>query len=232
MLVRIMTAVCVLALAGSRPPAGDGAAPKDGGNLVCNGDFSKGLEAWHTTFPEANETKYAKNHECVAVAAAPGAAANAKAVRFTLTQAVADSQGVKAVTPLMEVDPAASYEFGAELLTRGPAAIIFIEGYRRDPSQTVAGNDQYPGFVRCYRATIFPKCGPGVWSPQARTVELGRLQGKYRPTHLLIKLYAFHPAGEIFFRNVFLRKVEKKADASVPAALPMKTGAAPAPPAR
>ena len=210
MLVRIMTAVCALALAGMLPAAGDGAAPKDGGNLVANGDFSKGMEAWNATFPEANETKYAKNHECVAVADAPGAAAGAKAVKLTLTKAVAESQGVKAVTPLMEVDPAASYEFGAELLTRGPSAIIFVEGYRRDPSQTAAGNDQYPGFVRCYRATIQPKCGRGAWSAQARTIELGKLKEKYRPTHLLVKLYAFNPAGEIFFRNVFLRRAQGK----------------------
>ena len=215
---RLLTASLMLALAVAFPASGaDGAAVQKGdGNLVRNGDFARGLEGWTATFPEANETKYAKNHACVSAADAPNAAAGAKAVKFTLTKSVAESQGVKAVTPLMEVDPVASYEFGAELLTLGPSAIIFVEGYRRDPSQTAAGNDQYPGFVRCYRATIQPKCGRGAWSPQARTIELGKLREKYRPTHLLVKLYAFNPAGDIFFRNVFLRKVEDKPTAPPP----------------
>ena len=198
----LAAAVCLLA-----PLLMGPVEQKAGGNLVKNGDFAKGLEAWTTTFPGTNETKYAKNHEAVSVADAPGAPAGAKALKFSLSKSVAESQGVKVVTPLLAVGAVPSCEFGAEVMVRGPSVILFAEGYRADPSQKESGNDQYPGYVRCWRATIFPKCGPGVWSPQARTVNLAKLPERNRPTHILVKLYAYGAAGEVFFRHIFLRNV-------------------------
>ncbi len=203
----LAAAVCLLA-----PLLMGPVEQKAGGNLVKNGDFATGLEAWTAVFPGANETKYAKNQAAVSVADVPGATAGAKALKFSLSRAVAESQGVKAVTPLMAVGAVPACEFGAEVMVRGPSVILFAEGYRADPSQKESGNDQYPGYVRCWRATLFPKCGPGVWSPQARTVNLAKLPERNRPTHILLKLYAYGAAGEAIFRNVFLR------GAAVPAA--------------
>ncbi len=177
-----------------------------GENLVKNSDFTKKLEHWKTSFPEPNETKYAKNDQWVSVVDAPEG--KGKALHYTINGTVAASEGVKTCTELIPVDGSASYEFGCDVYTKGTAMVIFLEGYQKDPIQTKAGDDKYPGFARSYRATIFPKNGPNQWAPQSRVVNFGKQPAKYKPTHVLIKLYAFYPEGEVFFRNVFLRKVD------------------------
>ena len=99
-------------------------------------------------------------------------------------------------------------EFGAEVYSTGPSPIIFIEGYQVDEERTENGNDRYAGFVRSYRATIHVKNAKGKWAPQSRILHPGAKPKRYRPTHMLVKLYAFHPQGDIYWRKVFLRKVK------------------------
>lgn len=172
-------------------------------NLLPNGDFGKGLARWKVTFPEANETKYSRNHDWITVVDSPGG--GGKAVRFVLSEGVAASEGVKAVTEMVEIDPAGAYEFGADVFTRGPTLKMFIEGYVKEPKQQVAGNDMYPGFVRVYRASIHVRTGPEAWSTQRRVFDLSKAPKANRPTHVLVKIYAYWPKGEAFYRNVFLR---------------------------
>jgi hypothetical protein len=112
---------------------------------------------------------------------------------------------VKAVTPMIEVDPEGAYEFGAEVFTRGPTLKMFLEGYVKEPKQTVAGNDMYPGYVRVYRASIHVRAPEGQWSPQTRVFNLAKIPKANRPTHVLVKIYAYWPKGEAYYRSVFLR---------------------------
>lgn len=176
-------------------------------NLLVNGKFSDGLKQWKVTFPEANETKYGRNHQWTEVVAAP--VGGGKCLQFTLNNAVASSEGVKACSELIKIEPGATYEFGADVMSAGPSPIIFIEGYKEDPERQETGDNQYPGFVRTYRATIQVKDAGGKnWKPQRREITpKGSTKGN-QPTHLLVKLYAYYPEGKIWFRNVFLRKVK------------------------
>ncbi len=178
-------------------------------NLVANPDFSDGFKGWIVHFPEENEQNYSRNHEWIEIA--PGPEGKDKAIHFTLSAAVAASEGVKAVTPLMKIEdlPGKAYEFGAEVYSDNPSLILFIEGYQRDPEQQEKGNDHYPGFARSYRATIHVKIPRNQWGQAKRVITLPT-QDRYRPSHMLIKLYAFHPAGNAWFRNVYLRPVDNK----------------------
>jgi hypothetical protein len=165
-------------------------------NLVKNGDFKHGSEHWKVHFGEPTETKYSQNHRWVEV--------ERGAIKFTLVPTVAASEGVKAATPLIPVEAGAGYEFGCRLRSQGPKPKIILEGYRADPSRTAAGADQYPGYKRVYRAVIHPKNVSAQWSEHSRVFNPPE---RYQPTHVLIKLYAYLGSGDIFFTDVFLRKI-------------------------
>lgn len=178
-----------------------------GENLVPDPDFRHGLEHWKVRFPEPNETKYANNHQWVSVAAAPG---GGKALKMVSKGSVAASEGVKAVTPMIEIDPEGSYEFGAETWSSGTAVKIFIEGYQKDPERTEAGADAYPGYVRVYRKTMHVKTPPKKWGKSLQELHFAQRHKRYRPDALLIKLYCYWPAGEVYFRDVTLRPIPPK----------------------
>ena len=85
--------------------------------------------------------------------------------------------------------------------TLGP--VLTVQG-------TDAGADQYPGYKRCYRSVIHVRSGAGDWATESQVAEVPDDE-RYRPTHVLIKIYAYYPAGEAFYDNVFLRPVKEAA---------------------
>lgn len=172
-------------------------------NLVPNPDFRRGLENWKVRFEEPNETKYARNHEWIEVVADPHD--GGRCIQFALTPAVAASEGVKAVTPLIEIETGVDYEFGADVMTLGPAVKIMLEGYYVDPEQTAAGGDNYPGFRRIYRKVIHARGATDSWKPFYQDISP---PARYQPTHVVVKLYAYHPAGQVMFRNVRLSRTQ------------------------
>lgn len=196
-------------------------------NLVPNGDFAKGLEGWQVQFLEPNETKYAHNHEWVSVVDAPKA--SGKAIKFEFGAGPASSEGVKAITGLIPIDPAGSYEFGADLLSTGSTMKIFLEGYKVSPEHQDQGSDQFAGYVRCYRKVIHVKSGVGAWATERQVADIGTLKPRYQPTFVVIKLYAYWPAGTVHYRNVFLRQLQTAptAPAAASAKTPTAPGAAP-----
>jgi len=178
-------------------------------NLVANPGFEKGDQGWKTRFPEPTETKYARNHEWVGVVARPDG--GGRCLRFGLNGAVAASEGVKAVTPMLPIAAGQTYEFGADVLTRGPTLKIFLEGYRAEAGRTDSGADQYPGYRRCYRSVIHVRNGVGAWATASQVAKIPDAE-RYRPTHVLLKLYAYWPEGEAFYDNAFVRPVGEAAD--------------------
>ncbi len=174
------------------------------GNWLRNGDFRHGLHGWTVRFPEAGETVYSRNHEWIEVSDNP--LGTGRVIRFTLSRAVAATEGVKAATPLMPVEAGVSYQFGADILSLGPSAKIILEGYVEDAERTAAGADQIPGYRRIYRAVIHPKGVSGrEWTTHRRIIAP---PVRYQPTHVLFKLYAYWPEGVIYFDNAEFRRVE------------------------
>ncbi len=170
-------------------------------NLVPNPDFKNGLETWKVRFEEPNETKYAKNHQWIEIISDPKG--SGRCMQFSLNPAVAASEGVKAVTPLIEIEKGVEYEFGAEAMSLGPTVKMMLEGYYVDPDQKAAGGDNYPGYRRIYRKVIHARGAADSWKPFYQTISPPK---RYQPTHVVIKLYAYHPAGKAMFRNVRLEQ--------------------------
>jgi hypothetical protein len=199
LLRRLLLGLLIATLAAAR--AGDP-------NRVPNPTFADGLKHWIVTFPEPNETKYSRNHQWVSLVPDP-AGGTAKVLLFDFPGAVAASEGVKAVTELIKLDgqPGQEFVFGADVFSAGPTQMLFLEGYQVDAAQTEQGNDHYRGYARSYRATLFIREPPGKWATVTRRFKLPK-EARYFPTHVLIKLYAYHPAGKAYFRNVYLRPVE------------------------
>jgi hypothetical protein len=181
----------LLLLAGSRS-----GGPAE--NLLPDPGFRQLSRHWQVRFPEANETKYANNHKAVRLATSR---AGVRCLEFRLDQGTAASQGVKTCSKLIAVQPGRAYTFGVSFQTEGPKPIVFLEGYRVAPGQELAGDNHYPGFERIYRATIQPQPAAGEWQTVQRTV---KPPPRYQPSHLLLKLYAYWPAGTIRFRDPFL----------------------------
>jgi len=180
------------------------AMPLYGNNLIGNGDFSQELATWKISFPEESETVYERNHEWVDVVSNPEG--EGSVLQFLLSRSTAASEGVKAVSPLIEIEAGTEYEFGADILSRGPSAKIILEGYVEDTARTARGADQIPGYRRIYRALIHPKEVSGKeWTSHSRVISP---PARYQPTHLLLKVFAYWPEGEIYFNNVFLWKKE------------------------
>ena len=177
---------------------------RGGDNLVLNPNFEHGLAHWKTEFPEPNETKYGENHKLVSAVDNPDG--DGKVVLLDVTPKAAPSQGVKAVTRLMRIEKDESYRFGAEVYTTGSAVKIFLEGYREDPEQSTAGHDKYPGLRRVFRKTIHVRPKANEWSEWYQVA--APPPARYQPTIVLVKLYGYHPAGKVYFRNVVLEKVE------------------------
>lgn len=209
MWTRLILALLVaapLAWGGSRRPANRRPGKAGWKNLIANADFSDGLKHWKVEFPEPNETKYSRNHEHIKIVPAPNRGGNA--IKFTLSGGVAASEGVKAVTEMMPIEQGTAYEFGADVFSEGPAPIIFVEGYQEDPEREDVGDNQYKGFVRVYRATIHVKNAGGKWASQLRAIKPPPTK-RHQPTHILIKLYAYWPKGQIHFANAFLRRTDE-----------------------
>ncbi len=176
------------------------------GNLVPNPRFAEGLKHWKIRFPAPNETKYGKNHELVKVVDAP-LEKGGKAVELDSIPKVAGSQGVKAVSPLIAIAKGKNYEFGVDLYSTAPASKIILEGYDVAPDRKETGDNQYPGFVRKYRAVIHVKIEKGKWGTASRIIKPPK--GR-EPSHVLVKLYCYWPTGKVYCTNVFLRQTDKE----------------------
>jgi hypothetical protein len=182
-----------------------------GANLVPNPDFkkgAKGLEFWQTEYLEGNETKYSANHLAAEVVPAPDLPGK-KAILFTVDVAAAASQGIKAQSALIRIVPDRVYEFGANVKSSGCACKVFLEGYVEDPEQKKSGSDQIPGFSRLYRSVLHVAAPPGQWGVADRVIDFTQVKERYRPTHLLVKLYAYWPAGQVYYTDVFLQASDK-----------------------
>jgi hypothetical protein len=190
-------------------------------NLVPNFDFKDGLEKWQSQFPFPNESKYNDNHEFVKAVSYPKRAG--KVVELALNAKTAASEGVKVSSAMIPIEKGKYYEFGADVFSEGPTSKIFLEGYKVDPEQQAEGDNQYKGYVRCFRAVIHVKDAGGRWATQRMIMDAPL---RYQPTHVMIKLYGYYPAGKLYYSNVYLRLTDdvpkKKAGERISPSSPKK----------
>lgn len=178
-----------------------------GDNLVRNPSFADGLKHWMTAW-EGSGYYGEENGKRISLVADPTHEKAGKVMLFDIPPNVAANEGVAAATLIFEVQPYAVYEFGADVYSTGTAPVIFLEGYRANPEQTHQNYEEQRGYERFYRASIHVKNGRGSWATQKRRIDLSDKAARYQPTHVQIKLYAYYPAGKVYWTNVYMRMVE------------------------
>jgi len=164
--------------------------------LCPNGDFSKGQdlpEGWTVVRDDVKaQVEWTRR---------PGGAETDKCLAYRMKPAAADSSGIAVLSAEVAVEEGAYYRVGADILSKGPSVIIFVKGY--------ADFDGQMREIYNHQARYYPE-KKGEWER--------RLTEAFRPRHpwlkvksLRVMLYAYHPAGDVYFDNVSVKQVQVEA---------------------
>jgi hypothetical protein len=161
--------------------------------LCPNGDFSKGK-----TLPEGWQIVRDDVKAQVEWVRRPGGAETDKCLTYRLKKDTAASSGIAVLSESIPVEEGACYRVGADILSKAPSVILFVKGYA-----DIAGQ---PREIYNHQARYYPE-KKGEWER--------RMTEAFRPRHpwlkvqsLRVMLYAYWPAGDVYFDNVSVRKVE------------------------
>lgn len=172
---------------------------RDGPNLVKNPGFEqpdaagKGPAGW-----QALEDQ---------MAWVPDPEGAGKVLKYDMNQETAESYGLDFYSDFIEIEPGATYRFSCRHKSLGPTPKIFLKGYFWWPG----GNGYPPDWRESYRRQVHPGGSQGQWNsvtadfvPDALKPEQAPQQ---RPRRLKVDLYAYYPAGIIFWDDIVLKKV-------------------------
>ena len=141
-----------------------------------------------------------------------------KVVRFEMDEALAGGYGLDFYSDWIPIEAGATYRFSCRYRSLAPTAKIFLKGYHW--FETTA--DGYPAQYReTYRRQVHPSGPAGRWNTVTADFIPESTRPEQTPTVLKVDLYAYWPAGVIFWDDVVLKKVRD--------APPAKTGAKAAP---
>jgi len=192
---------------------------REGPNLAANGGFETpsaagdGPAGWQSVEKEMAWTDHPDG---------PG-----KVILYRMGKATAVSYGLDFYSDWIPIEPGAVYRFSCRYKTLGPTVKIFLKGYHEFPPE-----EGFPAQRReTYRRQVHPSGGPGEW----QTVEADFVPSSTRPEHapafLKVDLYAYWPAGVVYWDDVVLKKVRDAPPAAgeEPPLPPADTGAPPEP---
>ena len=126
-----------------------------------------------------------------------------KVLKYDMDKATAGSYGLDFYSDWIPIEAGATYRFSCRYKTLGPTPKVFLKGYHAFPAQ-----NGYPAQRReTYRRQVHPKGARGEWhSETADFVPLATTKA-HTPAFLKVDLYAYWPAGVIFWDDVVLKKV-------------------------
>lgn len=183
-------------------------------NLLKNGDFEKGTawpEGWEKTkAPGGNE----KTQAGVKIELADGGAGHGRVLHMTMDQAAAEAPGMMLLSEPVAVAQGKTYHVSVEVKSMGPAVMLFVKGYGIAPGRGGSGGTETAIFTKPQSSRL--KTGQwGVMSfdftPQTNTLSEAarRVYAKKGITvpvskvdRIRVELYAYYPAGEVYFDNV------------------------------
>jgi len=164
-------------------------------NLVANPGFEqagaggKGPARWQDVEPQMAWT---------AGPDGPG-----KVLKYDMNGATAASYGLDFYSDWIPIQAGATYRFACRYKTLGPTPKIFLKGYHAFPAQ-----NGYPAQRReTYRRQVHPKGARGEWHTVTADFIPGATRPEHTPAFLKVDLYAYWPAGVIFWDDVVLKKV-------------------------
>jgi len=168
---------------------------RDGPNLVRNPGFElagatgKGPADWQA--PEAQ------------MAWAPNPDGTGKVIKFDMNEATAASYGLDFYSDWIAIEPGATYRFSCRYKSLGPTVKIFLKGYFLWP-----GGDGYPPDWReSYRRQVHPAGEKKTWNSVTADFVPDAFKADQKPLRLKVDLYAYYPAGVVFWDDIVLKKV-------------------------
>ena len=139
-----------------------------------------------------------------------------KVLKYDMNAGTAGGYGLDFYSDWIPIEAGATYRFSCRYKTLAPTPKVFLKGYH--PFEATGG---YPAQRReTYRRQVHPSGGKGQWNSVTADFIPEATRPEHTPAFLKVDLYAYWPAGVIFWDDMVLKKVR---DA------PPKTGGNPGP---
>ena len=173
----------------------------DGPNLVKNpgfeetdGDHPAGWDPWGKDY----------HHGMVEWVDAPGPDGRGKCIKITMDETIAGTYGVGYYGDPIDISGGTRYRFSIRVWSGAPTIKIFLKHYAWFPAK---GNEK-EGQWRVTRDAPLNCRGAGPqWKEFVRDFSPHR-DDAYDPKQTRIELYAYWPAGTVYFDDVVMKKIE------------------------
>ncbi|MHC4914202.1 MAG: hypothetical protein ACYTGB_01820 [Planctomycetota bacterium] len=168
--------------------------------IPINGDFSRANEkgdwpaGWGLVRPDLRPQ--------VSWVQRPGGKAGDKCVLYDMNAKTAASEGIMLASAYFPAEKDAYYQASVEIVSAKPKMIFWVRGYT-----TIDGDrrETYRHQVRFYpeKKGEFERLTTKPFKPRNPLVKIEEIR---------VMLYAYHPAGKIWFDNAWLKRVEVTGD--------------------
>ncbi len=170
-----------------------------GPNLVKNPSFEQGTD--HPESWEPFDKSY--HHKGVSWVASPEG--KGKCIKFDLTPAVAGGPGIGYYGDPISIKDGTIYRFSVRVRSDGPTVKIFLKHYKYLPP---GPNEKEGQWRETRRAPLNCKGGKrGEWKTYVRDFRPHR-DDEHDPAVTRVELYAYHPAGTVYFDDVVMKKLK------------------------
>ena len=171
-------------------------------NLVTNPGFEDGDA--HPKGWEPFDKSY--HHKSVSWGPTPGG--RGRCIRFKLTKEIAATYGVAYYGDRIPIEDGEVYRVSIRVRSDGPTVKVFLKHYRFFPPGPNEKEGQWRETRRAPMNCYFD--AKGEWQTFTRDFRPHR-DDKHDPTVTRVELYAYHPAGTVWFDNVVLKKIKDRA---------------------
>ncbi len=169
-----------------------------GTNLVKNPGFEEGRQDnrnlprdWEATETIHVSPEYIRENVSLLPAGRRG-----DSLRINLTKKVADGPGLGFISDWIKVTPGKEYELKVDIKSQGPKVIVFAIGYDLEDGQRRI----------IYRAPMHLRPQSNDWETFSRSFPSRSGNKRFAKVKWLrIKLYTYHPQGEVYFDNISLK---------------------------
>ncbi|NOX96699.1 MAG: hypothetical protein GXO98_01270 [Nitrospirae bacterium] len=169
-----------------------------GSNLIKNPGFEEGRQD-NRNLPrywEATEEKHVSPEYVAENVSLVPAGRKGKSLKINLTKRVANGPGLGFLSDWIEITPGKEYELKVDVKSRGPKPIIFAIGYGLEKEERKI----------IYRAQKQLRPQSNDWETFSRSFPSQSGSKRFQKVKWLrIKLYAYHPQGDVYFDNVSLK---------------------------
>jgi len=189
---------------------------KEGPNLVKNPGFEDG-EGSPDHWDVIGSKDY--HHGMVSWVEAPGPDGHGKCIKFEMNEEIAGTYGVAYYSEPIDTSEGTRYRFSVRVMSMGPSVKIFLKHYAWFPARGNETEGQWRETRRapmeCYGAGPTWKTFTRDFTPRLKAHGYNTAEGldeerarRHDPKITRIDLYAYWPAGTVYFDDVVLKRLE------------------------